>query len=267
MFGSIKSAAKMLALDMDGTILLPDGTISAYTLDVLAKCRAKGLHIAPATGRAYKNCLYRGYLRDLGAYGGVYSDGAHVVAGDEDVFVKHIPFDTAKGVLAALAASPFCSNAVADSPDGYYVQNREAAGSFAYPPTFSLRAFGASPRDAYAIAAVLDTDEHSAAALAADIQAAFPDVCMSYIGGDLLLIPPAGVTKMTGLAHLAKHAGIKPKNIIAFGDSLNDLAMLAGVPNSVAPANARQEVKVAAKHICGPAEEDGVAKWIEQNLL
>ena len=57
--------------------------------------------------------------------------------------------------------------------------------------------------------------------------------------------------------------GIKREEVLAFGDSLNDLSMLEYAGHSVAVGNARIEVKAAADEVCLSNDEDGVASYIE----
>ena len=55
--------------------------------------------------------------------------------------------------------------------------------------------------------------------------------------------------------------------VVGFGDNLNDLPMFAACDIKIAVENANPEVKAAADYICDTNDNDGVAKWIEKNLL
>ncbi|MGN0054946.1 MAG: HAD-IIB family hydrolase [Atopobiaceae bacterium] len=77
-------------------------------------------------------------------------------------------------------------------------------------------------------------------------------------------ITPAGVTKMTGLECLMERMGVSLDEVCVFGDSENDLAVIEGVPNSVAVANATPQVAAAARWHIGPADQDSVAQAFEQ---
>ena len=78
---------------------------------------------------------------------------------------------------------------------------------------------------------------------------------------------PPEVSKGTALRQLSGLIGLVPERTLVFGDSLNDLSMLAYTPNSVAMENGRPEVKAAARYICRPNHEDGVAHFIEEHVL
>jgi len=74
-------------------------------------------------------------------------------------------------------------------------------------------------------------------------------------------------TKANAVAALARYWNIAQSEIVAFGDDLNDIDLLIYTGVGVAVANALDEVKVVAKHICDTNENDGVAKWLEENVL
>ena len=74
-------------------------------------------------------------------------------------------------------------------------------------------------------------------------------------------------TKSKALAELARIWGVSQSEIVAFGDDLNDIDMLTYAGVGVAMGNALEEVKVTADFICLSNNEDGVAKWIEENIL
>ena len=61
--------------------------------------------------------------------------------------------------------------------------------------------------------------------------------------------------------------GINKAEIVAFGDDLNDIDLLTHAGVSVAMKNALESVKEIADHICDTNDNDGVAKWLEENLL
>jgi Cof subfamily protein (haloacid dehalogenase superfamily) len=77
----------------------------------------------------------------------------------------------------------------------------------------------------------------------------------------------AGVSKGEGLKTALKALGLDPSQVIAFGDEENDLPMFALAGCALAPANAKETVRLAADRIIGPNNEDGVAAFLEENFL
>ena len=74
-------------------------------------------------------------------------------------------------------------------------------------------------------------------------------------------------TKMRAIQELASYLGLMLENIAAFGDDFNDEEMLRRCGFGVAMGNAIPEVQAAANVICETNDNDGVAKWLEKNLL
>ena len=78
--------------------------------------------------------------------------------------------------------------------------------------------------------------------------------------------PPAA-TKGVALGKAAGMLGLSPENFVAFGDSLNDLAMLRAAGRSVAVANGRPEILAECDEICPSNQEDGVARYLAEHFL
>jgi hydroxymethylpyrimidine pyrophosphatase-like HAD family hydrolase len=73
--------------------------------------------------------------------------------------------------------------------------------------------------------------------------------------------------KMNAIEIISKDQNIPLSEIAAFGDGLYDIEMIENCGTGIAMENAEQAVKMASKDICGNNNEDGVAKWIERNIL
>lgn len=83
----------------------------------------------------------------------------------------------------------------------------------------------------------------------------------------LLNITQKGVSKGKALEKIAKLHGIEKQEIIAFGDSLNDSSMFEHAGTGVAMGNAMKGLKQMATTVCGDVENDGLAEFIEKNIL
>ncbi|MFL6556332.1 MAG: HAD-IIB family hydrolase, partial [Bacillus sp. (in: firmicutes)] len=77
----------------------------------------------------------------------------------------------------------------------------------------------------------------------------------------------AGINKAKGLGSVCSRLGIEMKNVMAVGDSLNDLAMIKAAGVGVAMGNAQELVKESADWVTATNEEDGVAKAIQEWVL
>ncbi len=89
---------------------------------------------------------------------------------------------------------------------------------------------------------------------------------VAYTGMPMIEIVPEGCGKDTGLAWLADHLGIPRADVVAFGDGLNDLAMLRWAGHGVAMGQAASEVHAVSDEITVSNDDGGVAAWIEARL-
>ena len=74
-------------------------------------------------------------------------------------------------------------------------------------------------------------------------------------------------TKLNALIAVENALNITKNKIISFGDDYSDIDLLKYCTHSVAVANAINEVKAVTCHICGDCDDDGVAKWLDENVL
>ena len=253
----------MVATDLDGTLLRADHSISDRTLAVLTKVREAGVIVVAATGRgplALPN-FDRGGPIEIA----VCSNGAAVVdvASGEVVDRRDLPGRTVATTFAELrSAIPGASFAW------------EAANGFGWEPPFA--AHGNILLDAYAAEASAAFDPGapvSKAFVAHDClgyQALAQRVSevmsveaeVSSAGLPFVVITAPNVTKATALQELCDQRGIERTQVVAFGDSWNDLDMLNWAGLGVAMGNANEDVKAAADEIAGSHETEGVANYL-----
>jgi hydroxymethylpyrimidine pyrophosphatase-like HAD family hydrolase len=90
---------------------------------------------------------------------------------------------------------------------------------------------------------------------------------LTYSSGRYAEFNPKGVNKGTATLKLGEYLGIKPDEIIAFGDNSNDLPMLRAVGMPVSVANGIDEVKDVAKYVTKADYNTGVAEAINKFVL
>ncbi len=96
----------------------------------------------------------------------------------------------------------------------------------------------------------------------------FPELDMlRYSGENLYRFADLEAEKWKALKTAAGHLGISTEDIAAFGDDTIDIEMLKNCGVGVAVENALETVKAAANQICPSNDSDGVARWLEENLL
>ncbi|MCL2371899.1 MAG: Cof-type HAD-IIB family hydrolase [Defluviitaleaceae bacterium] len=245
---------KMIVTDLDGTFLRDDKTVSDYTRDVFRRCREKGIKLVFATGRS----SYRQIPREL-FDGEVLSNGAVAFVGDERIYHKPMPIAQARKLLTT-----------AENAGMYIVASRGDR----HLANFNLREATGYLDGEIADFNKLDFEPHiifSSAKTAQEIEFFENNLPENYhmivFKDGMALIAREEAVKSKAVAAVAGYWGIKPAEIAGFGDDLNDIDLLQYCGVGVAMANAQDETKQVANQICDTNENDGVARWIEENLL
>jgi len=252
---------RLVATDLDGTLVRSDNTVSAYTQAVLAALDERDVPVVFVTGRPLR--WAEEVFDHVGRHGlAVISNGALVwdVAGDRPVALRgiepHVGLDVAERIRAAVPGSTFAIETLAGTslePD-YRERHPVPAGSRRAPigdlltePVLKLMArheelgyqeFWDRAAEAVGDLAVITWSSTSA----------------------MLEISAAGVSKATTLAALCDDLGIAAEDVIAFGDMPNDIAMLRWAGTSYAMADAHPTVLEVAGHVAPANDEDGVAR-------
>jgi hydroxymethylpyrimidine pyrophosphatase-like HAD family hydrolase len=100
------------------------------------------------------------------------------------------------------------------------------------------------------------------------IAARYPEFSFLHVSGsDLYDINPQDATKLNGVKTLAEHFDIRLTEVVAFGDDNNDIGMLRECGVGVAVENAIDGAKAVADYVSDANDDDGIAKWLEENVL
>jgi len=257
-----------IVTDLDDTLLTPDAKISPYTLDVLARARAQGVRIIPASGRAaYSMQPFVQQLETGSPY--IASNGAQIMNADHSAMeVFTLSAERARALVRYFKEHRFY---VQCYHGNYFYFENDLDISAQYTRSTGLHGFAVGNLEEYIdfetpkLLSVQHPDE--VARLYPIIQKDFPDVSFTISKPNFLESEPAGVSKGSSLQRLAERIGLTPEHTLVFGDSLNDMTMLAFAHHSVAMGNARDEVKRAARHVCLTNAEDGVARFVDQHVL
>ncbi len=255
---------KLIASDLDGTLLDSAGQLSRRTADALTAVQAMGIGLVIATARPPR------WMHELTEIIGDHG----VVICSNGAFVYDIPHRTVLAerslttavvteLVAALRASiPGIAFAV-ESATGFsrepvYVDVHRAAPDT--PVRDIAHLLEPLPGKLLARAPELDPDEFIAAVTDVVGDAAV----VNYSGASgLAEISAAGVTKAAVLAEWAAERGVGAEDVWAFGDMPNDLAMLSWAGTSFAVANAHADVRAASTYTIGSNDDDGVAQVVE----
>ncbi|MBX6388442.1 MAG: HAD-IIB family hydrolase [Frankia sp.] len=258
------SPPDLVATDLDGTLIRSDGTVSERTRRALRRVREQGATVVFVTGRPIRSMAE--VVEQTSVSGiAVCANGALVWDLDAGRALNHRVLDPAAALRIALAIREIVPDAAFAVESGLRF-GREAhfrtmwpdphelvadlAGLLAeLPPTKLLvRRGGRSLADVYEMVVAF----------------AGTDAVVTRSTDNLIEIGGAGVSKAVALAEVAASHGVAAANVVAFGDMLNDLPMLAWAGHSVAVANAHPEVLAAADEITAANDDDGVALVLER---
>lgn len=259
---------RLIATDLDGTLLRDDHSVSRRTRDALAAATAAGAAHIVVTGRAVP--WTRPILDDLGYTGlAVCGQGAQVYDAGAHRLLTSVTLDRqlAGLALAKIEAEvgPLYLAASRDGLDGEVLvgPGYEVQGALpAIPFTDAADVWSAPLNKLYIQHPDLTSDELAEAA--ARTAGGFVTVTMA--GEGIVELLPLGLSKATGLSLAARRLGAKAAETIAFGDMPNDLPMFAWSARGVAMANAHHEVKAVADEVTTSNEEDGIAVVVERLL-
>jgi hydroxymethylpyrimidine pyrophosphatase-like HAD family hydrolase len=261
------SLPRLIASDLDGTLVRSDGEISARTKAAVLAVQEAGALFVLVTARPPR---WLDPLAELvGDHGiAIVANGAilYDVAGRSAVRTWLIdPAIALEVALAIRAEIPDVQFAI-ERPDRYghepIYQNR-----WPIPDNALIADVDVLLSEPTAKLLVRHPSWH-ADVLLAKVSAVVGDrVAASHSGGEQLVeISATGVSKAATLADLAAGHGMTAAECIAFGDSINDLPMLAWAGTSYAVANAHPQVLEIADRICPANDEDGVAVVLEELL-
>ncbi|MEU3134338.1 MULTISPECIES: HAD family hydrolase [unclassified Streptomyces] len=260
-------AYTLVATDLDGTLLRPDGTVSARSRAALGRAAASGARHLIVTGRPVPGI--RALLADL-AYTGlvVCGQGTQLYDADAGRLLRSVTLDreaadTALGKIEAEVGAVFA----AVDQDGVDGVTLIEAGYRMPNPTLPAQRVGS--REALwerpVIKVLVRHPELGDDALTAAARGAVGDLAtVTMAGPGTVELAPRGVDKGTGLAAAAELLDIGAERTVAFGDMPNDLPMFAGSGLRVAMGNAHPELRAAADEVTLTHAEDGVAVVLER---
>lgn len=267
---------RLIAMDLDGTLLNSNKSISAYSLDVLRQAADRGIHIVPATGRSY-----RVLPEEILSFSPPYlltNSGASVLDRKTCrlIYCAAIPVELLYRCMEIIMRHDIVCNYVTAEGAYLYTPHLDRLFSFvdagSYWGQLLLRShLSFDDYDTWLaengslvlkVNLFFQDSEKQQAVREELIQITGLDICSSVAGN--LEITSCKATKGRALMALADHLGIQRDEIMAFGDSDNDLSLINAAGIGVAMANALPEIQAAADRVTLSNDKDGVARAIEQ---
>lgn len=266
---------KLIASDLDGTVLGHDFRFRPRTVEAIGAAQERGLHVVFVTGRPMRWLdPLREQLRDQLAHQGVVicSNGAVVYDLTADVVVGSslFPARDAFAIMQEVAAHHPGTLFAAETLEGVYTDHgwaRTDRMEIGAPRVGPLRERVPAGTGLVKFLAKLDSaDPQEYFRALTGLVAGRLSVTHSVAAAPLVEMGQKGLTKARTLEQYAAERGIRPHEVMAFGDMPNDLEMLTWAGHGYAMASGHPAVARAVGRTAPPFEEDGVAQVIEALL-
>ena len=278
---------RIIALDLDGTLLDSQKRLSAANCEALARVAERGVLVVPTTGRFFG--MMPPAVRDLPFVRyAITINGAQVYdrAADKAIVREEIPLDTALEIMETLDRYDvvydcyrqnwgWMTAALQDKAEDYatnehylkmvrefrrpvpelkaHLRATAADGDVQKVMLFGRREQGVGNGERGVLDEIRD-----------EIGRRFPQIKVTSSTWNNIELNIASAHKGNALRRFAEHLGLTLENCMAFGDGMNDFTMVEAAGVGVAMANAEPEVKRVAKVITASNDEDGVAAVLEK---
>ncbi len=247
---------KAIVVDLDKTLLHTDKTISSYTSEVLQQCKKHNIKIMIATARPLRDTIR--YYEAIPFDAMAVSNGARIICEDQKAEYSISP-QSAKKLLTALESHRDLRITIETGDCAYSNKPIED-----YETTLSsdLKSI-AEKQGVLKILVHIDSDK----ALPLVEKELTKDLYHTIAHGYLIQIMSKTATKWNGVKAMLGAANCSPEETAYFGDDYDDIEPIKMCAIGVAVSNSVTEVQNAADYIIESNDEDGVAKFVEKEIL
>ena len=270
--------SRVIALDLDGTLLTPTKTLLPSSLQALARAREAGFTPIIVTGRHHVaiHPFYQALALDTPA---ICSNGTYLYDYHAKKVLEADPLPAAQALQLIdmlnehqVHALMYVDNEmVYETPTGHVLRTRNWAQSLPpeQRPVFTqVDSLAQTAREVNAIwkFALTDEDNTKLNAFALEVEQQLGLEC-ERSWHDQVDIARQGNSKGKRLAQWVASQGLSMEDVVAFGDNFNDISMLQAAGIGVAMGNAADEVKAHADVVIGDNTTDTIAEFIYTRLL
>ncbi len=255
---------KIISFDLDGTLLRDNKTVSDFSKNVLLKCREDGRTLIFNSARPPR-LIYEVLPEEFHEDIIISSNGALINRGEETMFKNFISPENTRMIIEYLESNhPEAYFSVEQGRDSYTSfhddsYNREM---FAVKVDFKEVDLKGTPKFLVRVGAMNQEEIEKFTSI-------LPQSCtfLSTDGGEFAQIMASGNTKLSGIKKIVDMKNYHIDDVIAFGDDHNDFEIIRECGVGVAMGNAEDAIKEVADHITLTNEEDGVAKFLFENVI
>ncbi len=268
---------KAVFFDIDGTLLTDNRTVSPSTISAINQLRRQGILVGLATGRGPRFVLQ--YMASLSLDFAITYNGQYILSREKVLFMQELPkedmpalieyarqykkdlsFGTAFGVAGSRIMSFGGGNLA-------YRLTRMVPASWAGFVNFIFNRFirKVSPQNEEQLRIISERSIYQMMLLATEretrrLASQFPRLAFTRSSPYAVDIISKGNSKLVGIERIGAQYQFSLDEVVVFGDSNNDLEMLAGIPHSVAMKNGTKKARQAAFYITDSNNHDGIFK-------
>ena len=270
---------KLIALDLDGTLLDSEKRLSETNRAALERAAAEGVHIVPTTGRFYsampENIRSLPFVRYVIVINGA---GIFDLAEEKVLYRAEMKWEQAVRIMEYLDTMDVIYDCYMDNRAWMSASLKEKIDDFApnehyrrmlhdlREPVDELKAFIAEKKQSIQKIQFFFKNPEMLDTLIDDLSARFPDEAISSSVFNNIEINHKNANKGNAITRLSHILGFGAENVMSFGDGLNDLPMISDAGIGVAMGNASDYIKKHADYITDTCDNDGVEKAISHFL-
>lgn len=265
---------KLIAVDVDGTLVNSKGQITAKTREALIAATKAGHEVMIVSGRATYGLRHQAQALAFDKFGGILSSfngGELFDFKEKKVLASHkMDYDLAKEILEFskdldLELMIFDGDKIlTDRPDGYYVKRESEIIDMDIKPIKNLKNGLDFAPNKFLFAQDPDKIDKPAQKLMKKFGDVTEQVKSSRFYYEVM---PKGLSKGASIIEACKIFGIDIKDTIVFGDEMNDISMFEVAGTGVAMGNAVESIKNIADYVTKSNNEDGIAYYLENFVL
>ena len=266
---------KAVFLDIDGTLLTDKRSVSQSTIQVINTLKKKGIIVGLATGRGPRFVLQ--YMASLSLDLAIVYNGQYIISRDQTLFDNPLSPDAIEGLVNYAQKNKLdLSFGTAAGVSGSGIMNA-GSGQLGYRISrmvpdalvdaiifiFNRLVRWVRPQKKNEWSSLFQQPIYQMMMIVSEAEtkklaAEFPQLSITRSSPYSVDIISQGMSKLKGIEKAGDHYGFTTDQVMAFGDSTNDVEMLAGVSYSVAMGNGSKKVKEVASYVTASNNEDGI---------
>ncbi len=262
---------RLIASDIDGT-LIKESTPDLYPeiIDAIKQLTEQGILFCAASGRQYQSIqnVFRNLEADI-IY--IAENGAQIRYKEKDIRVTPMKREYVKAIIQQLRGYYGSCDIIVSTPKGSLIESRNKEFidliTYGYRNKFTLVKDVLEEQTDIIKIAIYQKESIRELGEGVLIPKWKDKVKVCMAGEDWVDFMDASVDKGHALNFIQEYFQIGKEETMAFGDNNNDVGMMKAAGESYAVANAREEVKAAAKHICPSYLEKGVYQVIKDLII